>query len=1165
LEVVDGDRPVVLGGPKQRALLIMLLLHRGSVVPADRLIDELWGERPPRTATKTLQGYISRLRKSLGDDLLQTGGGGYVIRLPHEHLDLDRFERLVDDGRATLASGDASTAARQFRDALALWRGAPFVDVAYEPFAQAEIARLEEARLSTLEERIEAELALGRHVQLVAELESLVHEHPVRERLRGLLMLALYRTGRQADALDCYRAGRRALTDELGIEPGRALRDLEAQILRQDPVLEPPEIVTTVPGPGGGDAPDSVRADERSSEPVVGRDEQIDQLRVGLESACGGHGTVFMIGGEAGIGKTKLAGELAREARERGARVVWGRCWEVGGAPAYWPWVQVLRSLMQGRQARDLTSFYSAGARALGALISDSADPSANRNIESEGARFQLFDAVALLLAESCDQQPVLVVLDDLHAADTPSLLLLQFVAGQLEDRALMLAGLYRDEDRSEDGALSVCLAALAREHLAHRMRLVGLTAAGTAALIETITGRPVEERVTSRIHGETEGNPLFVGEIVRLLEAEGGLERSSAEAKSVVHLPETVRAVIGERLQTLTPRCRELLGKASILGREFAVREVAALTETDGDAVLESFDEAIASRILGETSSLGRFRFSHALIRDALYDTLGAAERRGAHLQAGELLEHFYASDPEPHLAELAYHFFEALPAGDPARAVDRARRAGDRAIGLLAYEEAARLYTLALRALDLQTGETEEHRCALLVALGDARARVGDEPAAKEAFLEAARIAAQAGLPILEAHAALGYGGRFVWARAYGDVNVMSLLEGALQSLPGDHSALRVKLMARLSGALRDHASRERRASLSAQAVELARALDDPATLAYALDGRYSAIMWPDTAEERLEIADEIYELAQRVGDDERSLQGRIYHALANMELGRVDEVRSELELIAAAAAALRQPAQLWMTVASQADLALFEGRFADAPALIDEALTLGERAQSRDSVLSHRLHLFMLHRETGIGDDVDTMIADGVSRFPARPAFRCALAYLQMSRGDTKPAKAAIDDLSRDDFSAIQRDNEYLFSLSLLADVAGAIGDVQAAAVLYDLLAQYGHLNASNLDEIATGSVSRPLGALAAAASRWEDAFRHFDAALAHNEEMGALPWVAHTQHDYGRALLARDESGDRKRAQEHLGAAIDTYKRLGMSPWTERVAALLRVAV
>jgi DNA-binding SARP family transcriptional activator len=235
LEVLENDRPIPLGGARQRALLAILLTRANEVVSTDRLIDDLWGEAPPRTALNTLQYYVSQLRKLLGADRIVTRPPGYAVRIEPDELDLALFERLLEEGGGG-----------RVREALGLWRGPPLADFAYEEFAQAEAARLEELRLAALEQRIDADLALGRHAELVGELEQLIVQHPLRERLRGQLMLALYRSGRQAEALETYQAMRRALVDELGIEPGPALQELEKAMLRQDRALD---LASATPAP----------------------------------------------------------------------------------------------------------------------------------------------------------------------------------------------------------------------------------------------------------------------------------------------------------------------------------------------------------------------------------------------------------------------------------------------------------------------------------------------------------------------------------------------------------------------------------------------------------------------------------------------------------------------------------------------------------------------------------------------------------------------------------------------------------------------------------------------------------------------------------------------------------------------------------------------------
>jgi predicted ATPase/DNA-binding SARP family transcriptional activator len=299
LEVIERDLPLQLGGAKQRAVLAVLLLHRGEPVSRDRLIDELWGEDPPRSAAKTLQGYISHLRKAVGEGFVVTRGGGYQLSLAPGHLDLDEFERLAAEGEEALAAGQAASAADRLRAALALWRGRPLADFAYEPFAQAAIGRLEEARLAALEKRIDADLALGRHDRLVSELEALVREHPLRERLRAQRMLALYGAGRQAEALEAYRQARRALSEQLGIEPGPELRQLEHAILAQDPELASPVRRPMVPRRTNLPAP---------ARPLLGRDRELREL-ITLARAA----RLLTLTGPGGTGKTRLALELAVE------------------------------------------------------------------------------------------------------------------------------------------------------------------------------------------------------------------------------------------------------------------------------------------------------------------------------------------------------------------------------------------------------------------------------------------------------------------------------------------------------------------------------------------------------------------------------------------------------------------------------------------------------------------------------------------------------------------------------------------------------------------------------------------------------------------------------------------------------------------------------------
>jgi DNA-binding SARP family transcriptional activator len=403
LEAFDGERALSLGGARQRAVLALLLLHGNEALSRDMIIDELWGESPPATAAKVLQNCISALRKELpgGTDVLRTVGSAYALQLGPEELDRDRFERAVAKGRAALAAGESGQAAEQLRAALGLWRGAPLSDFAYEGFAQEEIGRLDELHVEAVEDRIEADLARGLADELVAELEALVARHPVRERLRRQLMLALYRSGRQAEALAAYRDARQTLLGELGIEPTRALQELEKSILAQDPALD------ATPGRPGH----ATRLGRHAATPVLGRDAELALFEAGLDDALAGRGRLFLVVGPPSAGKTHLADEVASRAKSRGAAVRWGRGWDGGDAPPYWPWRQAIRDLPQD----------------------DGED------------RFAFFSTVADVLRAEAAKQPLMLVLDDLQAADEGSLVLLEFVASEVAEMPMLILGVARD------------------------------------------------------------------------------------------------------------------------------------------------------------------------------------------------------------------------------------------------------------------------------------------------------------------------------------------------------------------------------------------------------------------------------------------------------------------------------------------------------------------------------------------------------------------------------------------------------------------------------------------------------------------------------------------------------------------------------------------------
>jgi DNA-binding SARP family transcriptional activator/tetratricopeptide (TPR) repeat protein len=1081
LEVVDDGRALELRGQKQRALLALLLLDANRPVSRDRLIDALWEDGPTPTAAKALQVYISQLRKTLGHNRVVTAPGGYVLRADPEEIDRERCRRLVEEGKP--------------REAVALWRGEPLAEFAQLRFAQPDIAELEELHLACVEARIEADLAEGRNV--IGELEALVEKQPLREHLHELLLLALYRSGRQADALAAYQDARNALVERLGIEPGKPLRDLQQAILRQDPALD-------------------LAPAARARSTFVGREAELSQLVAGLDEAIVGRGRLFLLVGEPGIGKSRLAEELIQIARARRVDVLVGRCWEASGAPAYWPWVQSLRSLADGAPPE------------LAALLRDEPTES-----ESESARFRLFDATTRFLASR--ERPLLLFLDDMHAADEPSLLLLQFLARELAHARILVLVACRDVDPVPGRELAAMLAEVAREPTTMRLLLRGLSEEAVADYVEA---ELASRELASTLYEGTDGNPLFLGETVRLLAVEGR-----------VAIPQTVRDVIARRLSHLSEKCNQVLALASVLGGEFALDALAQMENLEEDALLEVLEEAAAARVVSDAPGAhGRLRFAHVLIRDTLYESLSTPRRVRAHRLAVESLEQLYGEDAGPHLSELAHH---AIAGSEFGKARICAQLAGDRALALLAYEEAARLYGVALEALKLEQPGDEQTRCELLLLRGEAEIRAGDTTDAKATFVAAAAIARRLGLPRELARAAAGYGGRIVWSRAGRDELLVPLLEEGLAKLAADDVELRPRLLGRLAGALRDERPRERRDRLSREAVELARRSGDPATLAYSLAGRALANAAPETITECLALGTEVCELSERSGDIERAVSGHSIRVMANLILG--NRAAAEEEVVAAARIAdeLRQPPQLWDVCATRAMLALGTGRFTEAEALVPQALTLGERALPDAAI-----PIYWMHRSTyadfhGGLEAVEPAIRELSREYPARPVFACALVYLCARLGELEEAARLLEPLTRDECMVVPVDQEWLYATSFLAEAAAIVGDAASALALLRLLRPWRKLNAVDLSEGVRGSISRYLGLATVTLGRWDEAENHFDEALAMNERMGFRPWLARTREDFASLLRRRGEPGDADRAAELEGAALAMCTELGMA--------------
>jgi len=905
---------------------------------------------------------------------------------------------------------------------------------------------------------------------------------------------------------------------------------------------------------------------QRTEAVFVGRQHELVELRAGLEDAGAGRGRFFLVVGEAGIGKTRLVEELAREAAARGHLVLWGRCWESEGAPPYWPWIQVIRAYLRTARSEGPPRVAGgAGAPYLAQLVPelgglDSPAPSAPP--QSEHARFYLFDAVATFLGSRPDRTPLVLVFDDLQWADTPSLLLLQFLVHELRDTAMLVVATYREMEARQSPHVADILGALARD--GRHLPLRGFGDEEVALFIEGKTGRSASAALVRAVHHETEGNPFFVDEIVHLLVSEGTLEPRDTSIPPRLPVPEGVREAIRRRLAPLPAPCRDALTLASVVGREFGLGALQRACGLGADALLEVLRPALGREILvRDPRAAGRYRFAHALIRETIYEELGAAERARLHGRIGDVLEALHEMDPTPHLATLAHHFLEAVPAGGAEKAITYSTRAARYAEASLAYEDAAVLFERALEVLAEGRPADARERCELLLARGGAQWKAGDGHGARETFRQAAEIARRVGDPALLARSALGFAGegsRLLWVRSgVVDQPRIELLQEALDGLGERDPGLRARLLARLAINLYWAPEPERVLALSEEAVTLARQLGDPRDLAAVLRARWIALWRPETAEERLAIADEIVRLGERTADRELALLGRRFRIVGFLEQGDVVAADREIEAWAQIAGELRQPRYLTDLAMWRATRAIMDGRFAEGEEHARRALELGEREPEVEPAMRHAVQMAVLqfHRgqlEHAIG------AAGPRSYAPAAMLLRCHRIFSWSETGRTAEARRDLRALAKDGFE-LPRDGGWLVYTSLLAAVAAELNDRASAARLYELLLPYAdRLGIVGAGLACWGSISSYLGLLASALDRVAEATRHFEDAAKVHERIGARPFLAWTQLSHARLLLTCDAGARSSEATALLASALATARELGMDGLVAKMRGL-----
>jgi DNA-binding SARP family transcriptional activator len=1168
LEVSRGGRSLPIAG-KPAALLALLLVHANEVVSTDRLIDGLWGDTPPKSAAKLVQGYVSQLRRSLiaGDDeeggdegLVLTRPSGYLLRLDEGQLDAERFRTLLDQARTALAEGAADVAAQILDEALDLWRGPPLADFAYEPFAQDEIAQLEELRQIGLEERVEAALAVGRHAELVGELEALIAHHPVRERLRAQLMLALYRCDRQSEALQAYQDARRLLVEELGLEPSRRLRDLEQAILRQDLALD-----LGLPRAAPGEADLGQHASGgRVGSVFVGRQKELETLQRALGDALVGRGRLLVIGGEPGIGKSRLAEELARAAAESHAEVIWGRCWEAGGAPPYWPWVQALRSYARAVDPERLRRELGADAAVIGEVVAEVReqipDVGTSPAIDDpQAARFRLFDGITGFLKRASGTQPLVVVLDDLHWADEGSLRLLEFVAREVADARLLLIGTYRDVELSRRHPLSQTLAELTRQRLFERIVLRGLSSEDVADFMEATWGAAPPPALVSAVHSQTEGNPLFVTEVVRLLAQEGELtpERLSGSESLSIRIPEGVREVIGRRLDRLSDACNEALAVASVIGREFGLDQLQVLLEEYSEhRLVQLLDEALSARVIEEAIGVvDRYQFTHTLIQETLADELSLTRRVRLHARIAEALEALYGEDADRHAAELAHHLGQAQTLLGPDKFVRYSLVAGEAALAASAHEQALAHFDRALAAKD--EAEIDDEMAALYFGRGRALLAVLPRYELEPASNSLRRA--------FDYYAQVGDMGRAVSVAAcqiplslgLGDTDFPELIARALKVVPPDsHEA--GQLLAQhgwYSGIVKaDHGEAERAFD---RALAIAQTQGDAALERRTLANAAWVDVWHFRLQECLEKGLRAIELAGPTGDDQTEINARRSVGWALMATGEREQIRAHNAAVFALAERLRDRWSIASAGFDNARLAVFEGDWESARHMSDfgaMAEPRGPRALAMQALLEHELGNF------DVGATYLARLRDAAVGTPPGP-----IAEHVFMVGTTALAQRIAG--SGEYLASAATSAEAILSLPRLAPafvmvarsaralIAVQRSEAEVAETHYRFIAPQKRTACF----IIPFTFDRLLALLAVTFGQIETALSHFEDGVAFCERAGYRPEFAWTANDYAEALLLRDRPGDGERAAALRQAALEIAGELEMRPLFERIVA------
>lgn len=1082
---VDG-RPADLGGPRQRAVLARLAVAGGQPVSADLLVDDIWSGEPPPRALAALQVHVSHLRRILEPHrpprapatVLVSVAPGYALNLAPDALDARRAARLLDEAAAL----PPAAAVAPLRAALDCWAGPAYAEFADAPWAAPEAARLAELRLQAVERLAEARLATGEAAAVVPDLDRHVRDHPLREEAVRLLVLALYRAGRQADALAALAGARARLVEELGVDPGPALRELERDVLAQAAHLGAAP-VATVRAAAASPAPPAAQP------PVLlGRDAELDRLRAAAAQAGTPGPQVVLVSADAGVGKSTLVEGLRAELAAGGWGTVVGRCPEAEGAPPGWPWREIVTALT--------------AAHPPAAGLADRLAPLLSAGPVTPDRTFWLATAVAELLAAHSAGAPLLVVLEDLHRADGESLQLLRTVAGGLAGHRLLVVATLRPAEAGDD--LAATFAALAGP-IGDRIELPGLDRASVAELLRRNGSGDLTEEMVTRVAERTGGNPLFVRETARLAAAEGWATAATA-------VPAGVGDVLRRRLARLPAQARTVLRQAAVLGRDVDVDTLLALVgEAGEDEALDALELGVMSGLLTEPDP-ARVRFAHVLVRDTLYEDMPRLRRTRAHAAALEAVSVVRPGDR----SALAHHALAAGAAVDAGRAVVLASDAARAAAAAGAHRQAAGLWAAVADRFDA-AGLDRDARLDVLCAHVSALAHAGATAPAVRRRAEALALAL-APAPVADptlTRVVTCYDAPVSWTlRADNsvDTRLVEVLDALLARTPVDRVADRVRLLTSLVFEIEGE-QEDRVRELTAEALALTEGEGaDPALRCLALNARFYAIFGPDLWQEMKGVGTELVELADRAGLPGYRAQG--LHLLF-MDAASEQDLDAAGRHVAAAVAAA-PGGQLGFTLGWSAIFAalraLVAGDFAASEAAYAE---IGARLEAggvtNAGLIALLGRLAVAHARGTVSEQLVGLFAMVHERAPVEAAESYALA-LAMAGDLTRAREVWRPDVPQ------RRTYYWQLGMAMRAETAVALADREVAAECYEALRPWaGTLAGLSSGTVTLGPVDETLGRLARLLGL--PAEEHFRGAVALAERLGATHWAARASAELG----------------------------------------------